>query len=158
MAVTITCLELCRGSDHAKQGEPSPGLQKVLLHCFPLLTKGGILCQGENHRMLTPDRAPCHSTQRRFPIHQMLSSGRTPASLQIWIPPETAHVKQHTGRQTLNSSLKLNSQLTSLHLLAVKCRMTSTTFHRIVTFRRIDYTWMISVNRHALSYHTNVND
>ena len=44
------------------------------------------------------------------------------------------------------------------HLLAIKCMMISIMFHRIVTFRRIDYAWMISVNRHALSYHTNVND
>lgn len=37
--------------------------------------------------------------------------------------------------------------------------MISTMFHRIVvTFRRIDYAWMISVDRHALSYHTNVTD
>lgn len=71
--------------------------------------------------------------------------------------------RQHTW-----SSIQTERHLTAvwnwihsspLHLLAIKCMMISAMFHRIVvTFRRIDYAWMISVDRHALSYHTNVND
>lgn len=126
---TLPRLWLWKGRKGRVNPKQSWTSESSVFQCFPLLAKRNRHHRGKNHRRLKPDRAPYLPNHSRSLPTLSIPQWEDWASLQMWIPPEAADVKQHIDCQPLTSSVKLDVSLTSLHLCCVGYKMGDDPYH-----------------------------